>query len=309
MHSRKESNLVVIAVLLLTTFFWGSSFAVAKYAMAELTPLALAAVRFVIGGLMYAVLLGFLPAEQCHISKQDWLRLVFLALLGVTTYFWVQYTGVSLTTATNASLIIATSPLFVAVLSTVINREELSIRAGVGIVIAYSGVILVISRGSLDSFWQPQYMLGNLLMVLNACCWALFTVLGRRITAKYPPFTITAYISIIGAIGLIPLGLSEGLLHQLKVLSLPGWLAVVYLATFCTVVGYGGWYFALSRIEASHAAVFQYLQPLYTMLLSVWLLGESVTWHVLLGAILIITGLRLSAAKRPAPSKSNTTAA
>lgn len=281
----------VIAALLVTTFFWGSSFAVAKYALRQLEPLALASLRFLVAGALYAGVLLLNRRRFPRVARGDWKYLAGLSLLGVTTYFWVQYTAVSLTTATNASLLIATAPLAVALLSAFLQRSPLGLNKWLGILISYSGVLLLVSAGSLSHLWQAGSLQGNLLMLFNACCWALFTVLGRKITQRYPPFLVTAWIGILGGIGLFPLGISRGLLEALPTLSLQTWLAVIYLAIPCTLIGYGGWYYALSKIDASRTAPFQYLQPLYTACIAAVLLGELPTWHALCGGSLIIAGL------------------
>ena len=287
----------LVIILLVTTLFWGSSFAAAKYALAELAPLSLASLRFAISAVLYALVFLVLPKTRAKIARKDWPGLIGLAFLGVTLHFWVQYTAVAMTTATNASLIIATSPLAVAVIASLLYKERLTRNKALGIIISYAGVILVVTKGSLGSLWAPGYLLGNGIMVFNACCWALFTVLGGRMASKYPPFAIAAWIGIIGAIGLLPLGLQAGVLTQLPKVTWDGWVAVLFLATFCTVIGYAGWYYALARLDASRTAVFQYLQPLYTMILASFLLGEVITWHIILGGALIIAGL-LTASRR-----------
>ncbi len=288
----------LVIILLVTTFFWGSSFAAAKYALAELAPLSLAALRFGISALLYLAVFLFLPSTRAKIERGDWWKLTGLAMLGVTLHFWVQYTAVAMTTATNASLIIATSPLSVAIIAAVCFRERLTPMKALGIAVSYAGVILVVTQGSLSALWDTRYLTGNLIMIFNAFCWAMFTVLGGRMAGKYPPFAVAAWIGIIGAIGLFPLGVQAGLLQQLPGLSLSGWLAVLFLATFCTVIGYAGWYYALARLDASRTAVFQYLQPLYTMVLASFLLGEVITWHIIIGGVLIISGLVMASRKR-----------
>lgn len=293
----------LVAILLVTTFFWGSSFAAAKYALAELAPLSLASLRFGISAVLYGLVFLCLPKTRVSVARKDWLGLIGLAMLGVTFHFWVQYTAVAMTTATNASLIIATSPLAVAILSSLIFKERFTRNQTLGIIISYAGVILVVTRGSLGSLWEPGYLLGNGIMVFNAFGWALFTILGGRMAGKYPPFAVAAWIGIIGAIGLLPLGLRAGMLRQIPAMTWDGWVAVLFLATFCTVIGYAGWYYALARLDASRTAVFQYLQPLYTMILSSLWLGEIVTGHILLGGALIIAGLLVASRRiRLAPA-------
>jgi len=279
----------VIAALLLTTFFWGSSFAVVKVALLQLQPLAIASLRFGIAAAVFAVLLAARRGRYPKVPPRDFAIFFGLSLFGVTTYFWVQYTALTLTTAMNASLIIATSPLVVLLLSA--RKEPLGLRRFLGAGLCYGGVLLVVLSGARGQALSPHLLRGNLLMLFNACCWALFTLMGRRTLQRYPAFLVTAWLCIFGGLGLLPLGLSAGLWEALPRLTWQTSLAMLYLAVPCTVLAYLLWYHALERVPASRVAPFQYLQPLYTALLGALLLGEVPGWKALLGGCLIITGL------------------
>jgi drug/metabolite transporter (DMT)-like permease len=297
-----------LVAVLVATLLWGGSFPVSKYALQQLSPLALASLRFTLAAVLYTGVLMVGRRRYPTIAIRDWPMLVGLSLLGVTLHFWIQYTAVALTTATHAALLIATAPIWVIILARLWTSESLGRLRWLGTAVSYAGVaLIVLGSGATAGVATPVGQLrGDVLMVFDAGVWALFTVLGRTITRRYPPFLVTAWVGIIGCIGLLPLGIGSGLIEALPDLDMGTWLAVLFLAGPCTLLGYGGWYYALSRVDASRIAPFQYLQPLYAAVIAAFLLGEVPGWNAAAGGVLIIGGLRLASqttGSNPPPAK------
>ncbi|HHY92680.1 MAG TPA: DMT family transporter [Firmicutes bacterium] len=288
---------VVLALLFVITV-WGGSFPVAKLALAEISPINLATLRFTLASLLFLPVMGLslrrTGAKLPRPAGRDLLQLHLLALLGVTTYFMVQYTAVSLTTASNAGLLIAVSPLFVALFAALFLGERLTPAKIAGIGVAMGGVAAVISRGTFRFSFGSAHLAGDLLMILNALCWALFSILGKRMMQRYSPLVTTFYITLFGTLWFYPVALPLGVLPAALRLSPAGWWAVAFLGAFCSVGGYYFWYWGLSQVEASRVAVFQYLQPLVSFALSALLLGEEANLATLGGGLLIITGVVLA---------------
>lgn len=287
---------VVVALLYVITV-WGGSFPVAKLALSQISPINLATVRFTVASILFIPVLLLSQkrrGEPLPIPKgRDILALNGLALLGVTTYFMVQYTAVSLTTASNAGLIVAISPLFAALFAALFFHEPLTTRKLLGIALAILGVATVSSRGTFEFSFGNKSMTGDLLMVVNALCWALFSILGKKMMQRYSPLVTTFYITIFGTLWFYPMALPLGVLQEAANLNAAGWAAVVFLGAFCSVAAYYFWYWGLSQMEASRVAVFQYLQPLVSFGLSAVMLGEKINPATVLGAVLIISGVIL----------------
>lgn len=267
--------------------------------MAEIKPINLASLRFIIAGIIFVPLIYRSQKKlQLQIETSDWPKLLLLAFLGVTSYFWVQYTGLSLTTATNASLILATAPIFVAILASWQLGEKLSREKTAGIILAFIGVIGVVANGSLASLFDSKYLAGNLLMLFNAMCWATFTITSKKMTVKYSPLIVTGYITMLGGLMFVPIGMLNGVLDQVTTISGIGWLVIMFLAIFCSIGGYLGWQYALSKVEATKTAIFLYLQPLVTVLVAILLLGEKLTGLTVLGGALILSGVTMTMKER-----------
>ncbi|MDK2784746.1 MAG: hypothetical protein PWQ86_1253 [Bacillota bacterium] len=297
--------LKVVFGLLFVISVWGSSFPVAKLALAEISPLGLATLRFTLASFIFVPVVWLSTKRSGTKLPQpdgrDFLLFNFLGLLGVTTYFMVQYTAVSLTTASNAGLLIAIAPLFVTLFSAFCLGERLTARKLLGIGVAMLGVAAVISRGTFHFSFGERSLAGDLLMILNAFCWALFSILGKQVMRRYPPLVATFYITVLGTFWFYPLALPRGVLQAALRLSPAGWWAVAFLGAFCSVGGYYFWYWGLSQVEASRVAVFQYLQPLVSLVLSALMLGEQVKPATLGGGLLIIAGV-IAVARAPAGS-------
>jgi drug/metabolite transporter (DMT)-like permease len=165
--------------------------------------------------------------------------------------------------------------------------------------LAFAGVSLVISRGELFSLFASDTIRGDLLMLLNAIAWAVFTLYGKKIMAKYSPFTAVAYIHIFGALMFLPVILVPNALNPVSVLeqiariSLPSLGAIIYLAGLCSVYAYFTWYKAIGQIGAVRTVSFQYLNPLFALLAGVLLMRESVSALMVTGGIMVIGGVFL----------------
>ncbi|MCD6108462.1 MAG: DMT family transporter, partial [Thermoplasmata archaeon] len=119
----------------------------------------------------------------------------------------------------------------------------------------------------------------------------VYSIVGKRLLDKYDPLTLNAYAFALGVVFYFPFVIKD--FGSVFSISLGGWLIVLYLALFCSIFGYIAWYFVLSHVEASKAAIFLNLIPLFTILLSL-LIGEIVTMFLIAGAVCIIYGIYLA---------------
>jgi len=191
-------------------------------------------------------------------------------------------------------VLINTNVIFIAILSGAFLHEILTRKRIAGIVLSFFGVVLIMfsDLSTQEITFDNLFFTGGILMLLSAFCWALYSLVGKRLLRTYDEFVITTYAFGFGTLFYLPFVF----LHIGPVLqqtSLDGWLAVLYLALTCSLFGYLGWYYALKNIDASKAAVFLNFIPLFTILMS-FFLGTSFSWFFLLGAGLIIYGVYLT---------------
>jgi len=173
-------------------------------------------------------------------------------------------------------------------------REPLSRLKIFGIALGFFGGILVVTQGTFDFRANLNYLLGGLCLLANSLCWALYSVLAKRTTSRYSAFTITAYMTIFGTVGLLPLVDLPAFWAEAATLTARTWTALIYLFTVCSVFAYVLWLYCLGRVEASTAGVYLYLEPLVTWLLAPLFVGNQFTMYLLFGAFLIIPGVYIT---------------
>lgn len=278
--------------------FWGTSYVAAKLGMLDLMPLNLAILRFSLAALLFG---SILLAKRCwRIAWRDLPQFFLLGFVAISFFYYLHYQALQYTTSTNAGLLMATSPVFVLLLCMLKNREEVTSRSVLGICLAFSGVMLVITRGDFSGIYQARTLPGDLLVAVNALMWAWVTLRGKYVLEKYSPFTAMAYIHICGALLLLPFAFIRTpaapiLLGE----QLPGihWMTVgvvVYLAVCCSVYSYFMWYYGVSRLGAVRTAVYNYFTPLIASLTGYLLFQEVLSGYVLGGGVLVILGVWLT---------------
>ncbi|WP_425057699.1 putative amino-acid metabolite efflux pump [Sporomusa carbonis] len=295
MHKTSLIYLALTSVALL----WGTSFAAAKIGMYELSPINLVIFRFIIASLVFAGILTTMDRNNT-IERKDIPKFIILGFLAITSYFCIQYTGLTYTTTINAALIIATSPISTALMGAAFGWEKISASSYTGILLAFAGVSLIITNGQLTGLFQLTTLRGDFMLMVNALVWAGFTLYGKNILQKYRPFTAMAYIHILGTIMLLPLAFIPTeltplpFIQQVMTISWSTAGTALYLAILCSVYGYYMWYTGVGHIGPVRTAVFSYLNPLFAIITGIWLLGERLTPYTIGGGIMVIAGVYLT---------------
>ncbi len=225
-------------------------------------------------------------------------KLSLLGFLGVSLYFWLQYTGVEYAGAgISALLVVGLIPLLTGASASLVLSESLTPGRIIGLLLGLLGVIFIV-HPRLQPIPSPLFYLGVICLLLNALCWSLYSTLSRHLLLDMGnPHLQAAYVTLLGTLGLIPLSLTSdwGLI---RLLGLREWLCILYLAIICSGVGYALWSFALSRIETVRAAVWLYLEPLAAFLGESLILGSPPNIVTVIGGALIILGAILTGGRK-----------
>jgi drug/metabolite transporter (DMT)-like permease len=299
MATRTISPFNIVLMLCLITF-WGSSFVVVKATLEEgLTPIAIATFRFLIAGGLFATALVLIksrnPGYRILVEGRDFLRLLFLALSGVTFFFAVQYTGIRLAGASMASILVCLlSPILISVFSARMFKEQLKGKNVLGIGIAAAGTFIVIVGGTLSMEGNStNFLLGSVILLFTPLMWAAYTLIGKKVMEKYDPFLVVSYVSILGGICLVPLSLAENSFHEVFALNISEWSAILYLAFTCSLLGYFIWFHVVNQVKAAVTSSFMFGEPLITVTFATAFAGESITLFTVLGGLLIFAGVYL----------------
>lgn len=292
-------SLFNISLMLTLITFWGSSFVIVKITLNEaLTPIAIATFRFLIAGGLFLVSLLFKrkARQNCKIlfEMKDAPTLLLLALTGVTFFFTAQYTGIQMAGASIASILVCLlSPILITIFSARIFKEELTRKQVFGIATAAAGTLTVITGGTLSVSATMEFFLGSLVLLSTPVLWAIYSLLGKKIMQKYNPFLVVAYVTMLGGLCLIPFSLAENSLHQILTISQNGWLAILFLSVFCSLLGYYIWFHVINQAGAAITSSFLFAEPLVTVLFATTFIGEKLTLLILFGGLLIFIGVYL----------------
>lgn len=282
--------------LLLVQLAFGGFHVVAKAALASLSPLALAGLRVGIAT-PFLVWLAW-RRDRVIPDLRDLPMLAFLGFLGVFGNQILFIEGLQLTTATNASILMTSLPVFAAATAVLLRIERLAPRRLAGILLSVAGALVLVNplRFSADR----DMAVGNLMILGNALCYALFLVLQRPLLQRIPWRTLIAWSFLFGGGGVLLVSLPA--LAALRPAEVPAsaWWGVAYIVALATVFAYSANTWAVRRSSPALVAAYGTLQPLVAVLLAASFLGERFGWIEGMGFALIVTGLWLvSATSRP----------
>ncbi len=272
---------------------WGASFIATKIALTEVSPITVVWVRFAMGVAVMGVALTASRQWQA-VGARTLATFALLGLIGITFHQWLQSNALVTSRASTSGWIVATTPVFMAVLGRLVLKERLGALRAAGIALAALGVLLVVTRG------EPATLLhgrlgapGDLLILVSAPNWAVFSVLSRRALRSHPAVRMMAYVMAIGwLLSTVLLAAGPGL-AEIPRLSARGWGAVTFLGIACSGLAYIAWYDALQRMPASDAGALLYLEPLVAMAVAASVLGEPVTVATVVGGAVILLGVWL----------------
>lgn len=292
----EASVLRVHLTLLLVQLAFGGFHVVAKAALASLSPLALAGLRVGIAT-PFLVWLAW-RRDRVIPHLRDLPMLAFLGFLGVFGNQILFIEGLQLTTATNAAILMTSLPVFAAATAVLLRIERLAPRRLAGVLLSVAGALVLVNpfRFSADRGMAA----GNLLILGNALCYALFLVLQRPLLQRIPWRTLIAWSFVFGGGGVLLVSLPS--LAALRPAEVPAsaWWGVAYIVALATIFAYSANTWAVRRSSPALVAAYGTLQPLVAVLLAVSFLGERFGWIEGLGFALIVAGLWLvSATSKP----------
>lgn len=291
-----------------TMVVWGGSFVAARALLAPtepgaatLTPTVLAALRFVLATVLFAppLLARWLKVRSTRrtatptrrLNRGDLLRLLGLGQLGIAVYFWLQYTGVQLTNAGVASiLVVGLIPIATSFVARLQLGEALRPAQGAALVLGLAGVaVVVVGRGGLGAGLtvSGKFAFGALALLGDTALFAIYSTLVRGFRQRFDALTVTAGTTAAGALGLVVLTAAAGGWRAIGALAAWQWLAVLYLALVCSVLAYFSYNRALAILEAGRASAWVYLEPPVALAFGALLLGERISAASILGGLII----------------------
>lgn len=280
----------------LSAFLWSTTFVCARYLLAgrSVDPITLAVLRFVAGG-VFLLIVGWFwrRREITSIRWSDFGRCLALALLGIVGMSVFLFFGQQYTSAIKSSIIMQTSPVFIALLGILIG-ERVTIAGLGGIIISMAGTLMVmnvLTAGGIQMLFG-QNSCGDFLVLASAACWAVYSVFSKPLVNRLGGYAATTWVMVAGALELIILRCVWPV-PAVWPDAVREWTVVIYLAIFPTAIAYFAWYEAMRLIRLPLLNIMQYLTPVFTLLLAWVLLSERITLWQLAGIGVVMLGIML----------------
>lgn len=281
----------VYVIIVLEQVLASGTFLAAKWALLDFPPLTLAFLRFLIAACGLYLVRCLWPGRR-PIERQDYGKIALLGLLAVVINQGFFLYGLKFTTPTHAALLYGATPVFVYLFAIALIGERRSVKKFFGVLVTVAGVVVIVSRGGID--WSGSSWIGDLLILLAVLAWALYTVLGKPMVAKYGAVHVTAVSLVSGTLMFVPVGVFTLGGFDAAAITARGWWSLLYIAIGTSVIAYTVWFWALGRLEATKVAVFNNLQPVITAILSYLLMGERIGPRLIAGGVMIILGVVLT---------------
>jgi drug/metabolite transporter (DMT)-like permease len=288
-EGRRTSRLFE-ASLLSTAVLLGTNPVAVKYAVGFVPPLPFAALRFVAAGLvLWTILRLFDPKGR--LRREDFLAMAGLGLVGVALNNVAFTFGVSMTSASNTALVVATAPLWGMLLGFVLGWERPRLKGLLGVGLALLGVGVIVYRGLGTG---GTSLMGDLLVTGAAACWGSYAVLSLPLLRRYSPLAVAGYSMLFGGLAILPFASSGFLSTDWEAVSQGGWGAVAYSALLVAAFGFTSWQRGVSRIGANRMLVYQYLVTLVGVVSGVVLFSEGFGFDQAVGAAILLAGVYLA---------------
>jgi drug/metabolite transporter (DMT)-like permease len=263
-----------------------------KRALAEISPVELALVRFALASVVHAALLLRLRPS---IRRRDLPALAGLGVLAVAVNQVLFLAGLALSTPGHAALLYAMTPVFVLLVEWLRGRERATAHKVAGIAVAFAGTVVVLAgRGVLGLAGARDVLVGDLLLLLAVIAWALYAVGGKAYAARYGGLATGSVTLVAGTVLCAPAGIAFVHLDRFARLSPLGLAALVYLVVVTSIIAWLIYYWALGQADASRVAVWSNLQPVLTALLAWAMYGESLTAPFVSGGAMVVAGVILA---------------
>jgi drug/metabolite transporter (DMT)-like permease len=294
MRTRSTSFGPTDLLLLMTIGLWAINFTVVKTVISgALPPVAFTALRFTLATIVMLVVMRSFRDEQ-PLTRNDVLKMAGLGLLGNGIYQVMFIIGIDNTSLTNSALILASSPIFVAIFGALFKIERLSALGWFGIVLSFTGIALVIFGNAPVEETGKSNLLGDVLTLGAAIAWGAYTLLVAPVVKHHSPIRVSALSITFGTIPLTLLATPTFFSMDWSKVGINSWLGVLYSGGLAIALGYVLWNRGVRHIGSVRTAVYSNLIPVLAAVFAFFVRGDPLTIYHLIGAVVILAGIALT---------------
>lgn len=291
MEPHRGSARLAYGFLVFAALAWAGNFVLGRAVHADIPPIALSFWRWTTA---LAILLPFTlrgVIRDRAILRREAGYFALLGLVGIATFHSLVYIGLNRTSATNAGLVYATVPVFVAIFARLIWGDRIRPVQYLGIVVSIAGVAVLLAEGELAALMALRFNPGDVWLFAATAVWGLYTVLAKRQPRDLSRYTGLTAILLFGVPMILPFYLWESLTGRTMPLTWQAAVAVGYVAVFASVLAYIAFNSAVAIVGPNRTGPFANLTPAFAIVLGIAFLGESLHFYHLAGIALIAVGV------------------
>ncbi|MBT4909926.1 MAG: EamA family transporter [Alphaproteobacteria bacterium] len=268
-----------ILLALIVPITWGLGFTLAKIGMEQFPALLIMTIRFGIAGL---ILVWFTKPPWGHMRE-----IFVVALIGSTIQYGLTYNGLKGIDASTAAILVQLEGPILAIMGAFLLKEKLGITRALGMGLAFVGVLIIAGEPRLDGHLDSV-----ILLIAGSAVWAVAQIMISRLK-DLSGITILAWVAIMATpqMFIASLLIEDGQWLAITTASFMDWSIILYLALIMTVLGYSVWYHLLSSVDVSKVSPFLMLLPITSIIAGIVLLDEKLTSSMILGGLLIMSGV------------------
>lgn len=283
-----NNTLLYLIVVVSSCFLQGSSFVATKVLLDTIPPLWLAAIRFFMAAIsLLPLLLTRMPKteHQQVTSEGNFFKIFLIGLFQTAAVMYFLNTGLKTAPSSTTAIIMASNPLLVTILARIFLGEPIHFTSAIGVVVSFIGVVICIglSAGATANS-------GVLLVIVASTCWAVATIINKKFNLAINVWIVTFWQMLLGSIVLMIAAWVTG-----EKFALPDnhidWLVLLWLAIPASTIAMGLWFKALLMEGAAKTSGFLFLCPLFSAIISYFVLGTTLSAEEFIGGVLIFVGI------------------
>ncbi len=282
----KNKSLGIPAVIF-SVFVWGISFVSTKVILAELPPVTIAFIRQIVA-LVPLFILCILKRESLRIDKKEAIPFIFATFFGIVMYFVLENKGLTLTSASNASMLVSAIPIFALLAESIVSKKRLALSSFLCIISSILGVYFVVFEGGLPDF-SSQSFLGNILVFGAMISWIIYTFISDRLGKKYSSLKMTTLQTLVSIPLFLPFIMGE--IKAWKIPSQTSILNLLFLGIFCSALAYVFYLYGVKTLGPVLPSALLNLIPVVTIFTGMIFLNEKISLYQIAGTLLIIGSL------------------
>ncbi len=276
--------------LTVVVFVWAVNYPIAKYGLMELNPFVFNSIRFIVAtAVIGAILLR--RSRWIPVERKDWPKLIGAGVIGSIIYQVAFVLGLSMSTAGNVSVLLATSPLWTIVINARMNNEKIAAEMWLGMVISFCGIVLIVAGSGAKLSVQGNEMIGDLIILAGAALWGMTTALQRPLVMKYPADQTTLVLVAVGGIGLTAIAVPPAITLNWADIHWTYYAAAFVSGLLSIGIGNVIWSYGVQQIGPGRTANFNNLVPVLAFILSYLMLDEKLSVLQVAGAGVTVVGV------------------